>query len=480
VKRDLRALADESHDVLVVGGGYYGACAVRDAAQRGLKAALVERGDFCSGTSWNSLKTIHGGLRHLQRLELGQLRESVRERRALLRNAPRLMRALPFLVPAYGHGAKGREALAFGLALNDLLAGDRNQGVSPELAIPAGRMLSPAEVVERAPGVAREGLTGGALWWDAQALSSERLLLAFLRAADADGARLANHVEALSLLREQGRVVGARVRDAEGGDAFDVRARIVLNAAGPDVDSLLAASEVRRPAVPLFSAFNLVLRRPLVGDLAIGASSQGRVLFLVPWRDRTILGTAYGPPDPGGSDPLLEAFFEESRRAFPWAGLVREDVCLVHQGRVPGEGDVLWSHSLVVDHEKEDGVPGLVSLLGAKLTTARAVAERAVDLVCARLGRAEPGRSADEPLAHARPVTSPLAEAARQAARDEMALHLDDALLRRLDLATAGRPAAGDVEAVAVALAAELGWNQATAAAERQRLEGALRAARAC
>ncbi|MGE0455481.1 MAG: glycerol-3-phosphate dehydrogenase/oxidase [Vicinamibacteria bacterium] len=462
-----------------MGGGYYGACAVRDAAQRGLKAALVERADFCSGTSWNSLKTIHGGLRHLQRLELALLRESVRERRALLRIAPGLLRPLPFLVPAYGHGPKGREALAFGLALNDLLAGDRNQGVPAELAIPAGRMLSPAEVIERAPGVAREGLTGGALWWDAQAISSERLLLAFLRAAHADGARLANHAEATSLLRDQGRVVGALVRDAESGEAFEVRARVVLNAAGPGVDALVASSGIRRSEVPLLCAFNLVLRRPVVRELAIGASSEGRFLFLVPWRDRAMLGTAYGTPGPAGSDALVEGFFEEARRAFPWAGLVRDDVCLVHQGRVPGQGDALWSHSLVVDHEREDGVSGLVSLLGAKLTTARAVAERAIDLVCARLGRTAAGRSGEAPLAHARPLTSPLAEAARQAARDEMALHLDDALLRRLDLGTAGRPSPGDVETVETVLAAELGWGEAALAAERRRLEGALRAARA-
>jgi glycerol-3-phosphate dehydrogenase len=254
---------------------------------------------------------------------------------------------------------------------------------------------------------------------------------------------------------------------------------VVLNAAGPGVDALVATSGVRRAEVPLLSAFNLVLRRPVVRELAIGASSEGRFLFLVPWRDRALLGTAYGAPDPAGSDRLVEAFFEEARRAFPWAGLVRDDVCLVHEGRVPGQGDALWSHSLVVDHEREDRLPGLVSLLGAKLTTARAVAERAIDLVCARLGRDEPGRSADEPLEHARPAASPLAEAARQAARDEMALHLDDALLRRLDLGTAGRPSPGDVETVEAVLAAELGWDEPALAAERRRLEAALRAARA-
>src|SRR5512136_2861532 len=129
MRRDTRALASREHDLLVVGGGIYGAAAAWDAAQRGVEVALVEREDFGAEASWNSLKTIHGGLRYLQKADLGRLRASVRERRTLLAIAPELVQPLPFFVPTYGHGMSGREVLAAGLALNELLTADRNRGL---------------------------------------------------------------------------------------------------------------------------------------------------------------------------------------------------------------------------------------------------------------------------------------------------------------------------------------------------------------
>ena len=160
MKRDLGALTAREHDLVVIGGGIHGAAAAYDAAQRGLLVALVEASDFGSGVSWNSLKTIHGGLRHLQRAGLAQARESVRERRALLRIAPQIVRPLPFLVPTYGHGLHGREALAAGLRLHDLVSHDRNEGLPPEQQIPASRVLSRGGPADPEVG---PGLTGGAL-----------------------------------------------------------------------------------------------------------------------------------------------------------------------------------------------------------------------------------------------------------------------------------------------------------------------------
>jgi len=233
VKRDLAALTAREHDVLVVGGGIHGAAAAWDAAQRGLAVALVEAADFGSGTSWNSLKTIHGGLRHLQRADLAGLRESMRERAALMRIAPELVRPLPFLVPLHGHGLHGPEAMAAGLLAADLLSPDR---------IARSRVLSPGEVRERAPEVAAEGLTGGAWWTDAQVESTERLLLGFLHAAAEAGAAIANRVEVTALARAGGRVAGAVLRDHEAGATLEVRSRIVLNAAGPWIDAVAASA----------------------------------------------------------------------------------------------------------------------------------------------------------------------------------------------------------------------------------------------
>ena len=330
----------------MVGAGIHGAAVAWDAAQRGLAVALVEREDFGAGASWNSLKTIHGGMRHLQRLDVASLRESARERRTLLRVAPELVEPLRFLVPCRGYGSGGRAALAVGLMLNDLLTRDRNRGLPAERQIPDGRTTSAAEALALVPGLEPRGLGGAALWHDAQAVSTERLLLGFVHAAADAGAAVANHVEALALVRgPRGRVAGVALRDALGGSTLELRARLVVNAAGPWMDELGARSGLRRSPLPLLRARNLVLRRPCPVPLAVGARSEGRFLFLVPWQGRSIVGTSYEPAAAPPSDPL--AFLDEARRAFPWAGFECSDLALVHEGLVPGEGGPhgLWTRS---------------------------------------------------------------------------------------------------------------------------------------
>lgn len=471
MRRDLNALADREHDLLVIGGGVYGAACAWDAALRGLKVALVEAADFGSGVSWNSLKTIHGGLRYLQTLDLGRMRDSIGERSLWLRLAPELVRPVPFLVPTYGHGFKGREALALGLLLNELVSYDRNEGLRPDRRLPRARLLSPAAVAGLVPGVPRSGLSGGAIYYDAQVQSSERLLLAMLLAAAQQGAALANYAEATALVRVGARIVGARVRDHEGGGELEVRARLTLNATGPGLGKLLELTGVRPVPLPWLRARNLVLRRQIVGQEAVGMLAEGRYLFAVPWNERTLLGTSYDPADADDAGP--EAFFEQAQRAFPWAGLVPADIALVHEGLVPGrDAHNLATEPLLLDHAQRDGLKGLISILGVKYTTARLLAEQAMDRACAGIGETgRKSRSAASPLAHARALGGPLAERARTAARDEMALHLDDAVLRRLDLGTAGPPDPADVDVVAAALESELGWSEERRAHERSRWE---------
>jgi glycerol-3-phosphate dehydrogenase len=477
LNRDLARLTAREHDVVIVGGGIHGAAAARDAAQRGLDVALVEARDFGSGASWNSLKTIHGGLRHLQALDVRGLRESARERRALMRIAPEVVRPQPFLVPVYGHGARGREALALGLRAFDLLTPDRNAGLPPERRLPRSRMLGADEVRARLPGVPTEGLTGGALWHDAQVASSERLLMGFLHAAAQDGAALANFVEVTALLREGARVRGVQARDVETGAALEVRARVVLGAAGASHGEIARLAGAAQAPPPLVEAMNLVLARPLAGDVAVGARADGRFLFIVPWRGRAIVGTEYW--DVQSTVPLeerVDAFLAAAQRAFPWAALRPADVVLVHRGRVPGRsGTDLVTRHRVVDHGRVHGVGGLVSIQSAKYTTARAAAEEAIDLVLRRLGRPPVAcRSGDTPLAAAAPLPGTLDAQARSAVRDEMALHLGDAVLRRLDLGTAGPPPAEAVAEVAAAMAAELGWSEERRQAETRALGASL------
>ena len=158
MKRDLSRLTDSEFDLVVIGGGIFGACAAWDAAQRGLSVALIDRGDFCSATSANHLKMVHGGIRYLQHGDIYRLRQSSGERRAFLRIAPHLVRPLPVVIPTYGHGMKGKAVLRTGMAIYDLLAADRNQGITdPARRIPPGSSLETNEVLRMFPGL--PGLT---------------------------------------------------------------------------------------------------------------------------------------------------------------------------------------------------------------------------------------------------------------------------------------------------------------------------------
>jgi glycerol-3-phosphate dehydrogenase len=397
----------------------------------------------------------------------------MRERRALLRIAPELVRPLGFLVPTRGHGGESRAALAAGLAANDLLGFDRNVGVPEGRRIPRGRILSREDALALVPGLPRDGLTGAALWHDAQVASSERLTLAFVRAAAEADAHVANHAEAVALRRIDGRVAGAMVRDTLSGEELTVRAGLVLVAAGPATGPLLARAGVAPRRERFLRARNLVFDRRPETPVAVGARSGGRYLFLVPWNGRTLVGTAYEEEADDRRARGVEDFLREAQAAFPWADLDRGGLTLVHEGLVPGEGgpEGLERSARLHDHEKEDGVGRLVSVVGVKYTTARGVAEKAVDLALRRLGKPRtPSRTAATSLNHARPLTGTLAERTRHAVEEEMALTLDDLVRRRLDLGTGGPPPEPDVQAVEEVAAARLGWDDDRRRAERAAL----------
>ena len=215
--RDLRRLADDTFDLLVVGAGIYGALAAWDAAQRGLRVALVDRGDFGGGTSFNSLKTLHGGLRSLQSLSLAQMRLFIRERRALARMAPHLVRPCPSVSRPTAISRAVALALRAALAVTDAVGADRNAGIDdPSLQLPRGRIVSRDECLALNPLIDPAGVTGGAVWFDYQMRQAERVVLAAVQSAEACGAVAANYVEARGLVRAgatRGRRPGRRPAD---------------------------------------------------------------------------------------------------------------------------------------------------------------------------------------------------------------------------------------------------------------------------
>ena len=384
---NLKRMSTDPFDVLVIGGGIVGAGVARDAAMRGLRTALVERGDFASGTSGKTSRLVHGGLRYLKNFRIGLVRQAVRERDRLIREAPGLIRPLGFTIPTYEGRGMGRLTLRFGLWVYDLLSRDK--------VLPRRRWLTPGQVRELEPRLAEGGVKGGGLYHDALT-NDARLVLAVIRSAADAGARVANYAEVIQLLRQGGRVFGARVRDCTTGATLEVHAPVVVNATGVWLDRLRSLS-FAEPTLRPTKGIHILLPRAKVGNreaVALNARRDGRMLFVLPWGDLTLVGTTDtdfgGDPDrvvPTAEDVayLLEAVDE----AFPEAHAAPDDVVsayaglrpLIRRGGGQEESDISREHELFADPD------GLLSVAGGKLTTHRAMAEEVVDRVCSRLGR---------------------------------------------------------------------------------------------
>jgi glycerol-3-phosphate dehydrogenase len=535
--RDLDRLAERTFDVLVVGGGIYGLTVAYDAAQRGLAVGLIERDDFGSGATFNHLRTIHGGLRYLQSFNLRRARESVRERRTIARIAPHAVEPLPFALPLYRSLARGKLAMRAGFLLDRIVSAGRNRGVAPTHRLPGGRVYSRSGAISRFPGLKRQGLTGAAVWHDYVTLEPDRLTFSWALAAHEHGAVLANHVEALAVVREGGKAAGVRANDVLSGRSFDISARLVVNATGGAVDRLLQSVGLSA-RVPMLKAMNLVTRRDAGEEALGGRGASGRNLFMVPWRERAVFGTwesdqRCDPDDTAISKRDVAAFIADLNGAFPALDLTLADITLVHRGLVPAvvrDGKArLQSHDRIQDHAA-DGVDGLLTVSGVKYTTARAVAERVVDAIRAKLGKGSvPSRTATAvlPGGSIRDVGLAIAEARREhdeglptdtiphliaaygsrfrdvleiadkhpelrkrvardspvigaelvlAVRSEMAVTLADAMVRRTPLGALGYPGDEVAARAAEIVGVELRWSEERRRSEIERCRAALSA----
>jgi glycerol-3-phosphate dehydrogenase len=414
MKRNLDALANNEYDIVVVGGGIFGICTVWDAALRGLSVALVEKGDFAHAASGSHFRMVHGGIRYLQHGDLVRVRESSHEQSAFLRIAPHMVYPLPIVVPTYGHGLQSKEFLKAGLLAYDLLTKDRNHGIRDrERHIKAGWTISREETLELFPDLKGEALTGAAVFQDGQMHNPNRLSLAFLKSAAELGADLANYVEVIELLREGKRVSGVRAVDQFTGKEFEIRAKVVVNATGGWAPHLLHSDhELRLKPSPVFSRDAcFIVNRPLVGGeyaLSLPARTKDpdailsrgrRHLFLVPWQKNTLVGVWHvvwrdDPDKVTVKEAELEAYLDEINFAYPTLNLSLHDISRWMAGLVLfGEKQVdqtnlsYGKRSQIIDHSVSNQVEGLITLIGVRFTTARGVAEKAVDLILKKLDR---------------------------------------------------------------------------------------------
>jgi glycerol-3-phosphate dehydrogenase len=419
-QRDIAALAAEPLDVLIIGGGINGAATARELALAGWRVGLVEKEDFGWGTTARSTRLIHGGLRYLELFDFGLVRASLREREILLHLAPHLVRPLPFLTPVYQDDPHRFVTVRTGMVLYDLLSYDKS--------LPSHRVLTRRQLLDLEPGLRQEGLTGGFEYYDAQVTFPERLTVACLRAAARAGARVVNHAAVHRLIGEEGstgaasagrphtgrRVVGAEVVDllAPGQPTYRVQARLVLNAAGPWADV------VNRQSVPGYRAnlrltkgIHLVVPAFLQSERAMVmlARRDGRLFFSIPWQGFTLVGTTdtdyYGDLDHVLTTADDVRYLQESTR-FYFPDVRLEPIYLTTAGLRPlvraartlrsraasqeaGElsASAVSRRHAIRDHAAE-GVPGLVSVLGGKITDARVVAQDAALMVEQLLGPA--------------------------------------------------------------------------------------------
>jgi glycerol-3-phosphate dehydrogenase len=445
MKRDssLARLSDATRvwDVLVIGGGATGLGVAVDAASRGYATALVEQHDFAKGTSSRSTKLAHGGVRYLRSGEIGLVRGALRERGLLERNAPHLVHRRAFVIPIY----RGIDLPLYGLGLKAY------EWLSGRLSFGASHILSVAETVRRLPTVKRAGLRGGVLYFDGQ-FDDARLALALARTADDQGAAVANYVRVLRLLKEAGRI-----------QSHSVRARVVVNATGIFTDEIRRLDDPAiAPMVTVSSGVHLTVDRSfLPGDhaLMIPKTSDGRVLFAVPWQGSVILGTTDEPRAAAELEPApLEqeiAFLLKHASKYLVTPVQRSDVRSVFTGLRPlvqhGRGTA--TKSLSRDHVVAVSPSGLLTITGGKWTSYRKMAEDAVTRA-AEVGGLSPRASvtaelplhgAKLPSAAAPPMIAPdpflsdpihprLAAGRAdviQAVRHEMARTVEDFLSRR-------------------------------------------------
>jgi glycerol-3-phosphate dehydrogenase len=416
MQRVLAELGNGEFDLLVIGGGAAGAAVAREAALRGFRSALIERADFGSGTSAHCFKVVHGGIRYLQHADIGRMRASCRERAILLRIAPHLVAPLPFVVPTFGWGRSSRWLLGTGMRVYDALTGDLNRLIpDPGRRISATRFLSRSEVRELFPGVEARNLTGAAVFEDGQMYNPPRLVLALAAAAADLGAQVANYVEAERLLHEGSRVVGAAVRDRLTGEAFEIRSRLTVNAAGPWAEGLLQQSGAAGDGAGTYSRDAcFVVPRRTAARMALAIPGQtrdsdallardARHLFLVPWREHTLVGVWHRvvERDPDGvalTREELRGFIDEINACYPAAQLSESEVSTAGFGLVPfGEPDrqrpgalSFGKQSRLIDHRTQ-GCAGLITLISVRYTVARRDAAAVLDAAAEQLGARRDG-----------------------------------------------------------------------------------------
>ncbi len=388
-------MRDESYDVAVIGAGINGAGIARDAGLRGLSVVVLDKNDMCSGTSAASSRLIHGGLRYLEYAELPLVFESLRERITLRNIAPHLVRPLRISIPIYKGAKRGPWLIRLGMIAYDLLSIGKT--------VPRHDMLSRTEILATEPGLAGDGLLAAARYFDAQITFAERLVLENLLAAKAAGAEILTHTAVKAINIEDERVASVDIEDAISGQQRRIKARVVINAAGPWVDAVVDTAVSNATQLVGGTKGSHIVVGKFEGAPAdafyVEAAADGRPIFIIPWNDQFLIGTTDIRYDGDLSEirasrEEIEYLLAETNRVFPAAQLAASDIHYAYAGVRPlpkrdkGPESSITRRHIILDNTKI--AHGFISIIGGKLTTYRNLAEQAVDRLGKTLGRRLP------------------------------------------------------------------------------------------
>jgi len=384
-----------SFDLVVVGAGINGLGIARDGAQRGLRVLVLEQDDICSGVSAWSGRLAHGGLRYLEHRDFALVRESLRERERMIQLAPHLVKPLRLIMPLYAHNRRPAWLIRLGMIVYDILSFDKRTG--------GHEVLNLDGTIRRFPGIARGGLDGATVFTEGQVEYAERLCVELAVAAAADGALIRTKARVEEPILENGRVAGVRYRDLGTDEIAEARAPVVLNVAGPWIDRIFRRGAPPQPRLNGGTKGSHLIVDPFPGapkDVVYYESkTDGRLVLVIPWMGRYMIGTTDirfddDPDEARCSAAEMTYLLNEVNQLIPEAGLTPEDVLYTFSGvrplpYAPGvvEAKIPRSHVL---HDHAPSLPGLVTVVGGKLTTFRQLAQDAVDDVFRRLGRKSP------------------------------------------------------------------------------------------
>lgn len=384
MKREINQIENTEYDILVIGAGIHGSTIAWLCSEAGLKTCIIDKSDFASGTSFNSQKIIHGGLRYLQDFDIKRIRQSVKERNRFLRLAPHLIKPLPCIMPIQEKGLKSKYPMAVGLKLYDIISCNRNRLIDDENRINGGRIISKKKTDELLPFMTKIVSDGSAVWYDAFCNNTERMIISFLKSAYRNGSTAINYLEAIKInINKTNEIKNVEVLDNITGNLTEIRSKVVINASGKDCGDLFGLN-YNKDTTEYVGGINLVVNKSFTKDFAIGMPSledDYRLYVTTPWKNKTIVGTEWF--ELGNSKfevgiNEISLLVNKFNRAFPGDDIKLSDISFIYKGIVPAFNGEILKHEKFFT-QKTHGIRNLITVLGVKYTTAVNVASQVLN-----------------------------------------------------------------------------------------------------